>query len=64
MAAQTKVQLSSKKHVVVPSLETTAPPNEDPSATVTDHANVSKVVARWSCFLGTSMGSSARLAGS
>lgn len=64
MAAQTKVQLSSKKHMVVPSLDTTAPPREDPSATVTDHANVSKVVARCNCFLGTSIGSSARLAGS
>lgn len=63
-AAQAKVQLSSTKHTVVPSFDTTAPPIEDPSATVTDHANVSRVVARCSCFFGTSMGSSARLAGS
>ena len=62
--AQTKVQLSSTKHMVVPSLETTAPPREDPNATVTDHAKVSKVVARCSCFFGTSIGSRARLAGS
>ena len=64
MAAQMKVQLSSTKHMVVPSLDTTAPPREDPRATVTDQANVSRVVARCSCLLGTSRGSSARVAGS
>ena len=63
-AAHTKVQLSSTKHMVVPSLDTTTPPSEEPMATVTDQANVSRVVARCSCFLGTSFGSNARLAGS
>ncbi len=63
-AAHKNVQLSSTKHVVVPSLDTTAPPREEPTATVTDQANVSRVVARCSCFLGTSFGSRALLAGS
>ncbi len=63
-AAHKKVQLSSTKHMVVPSLDTTAPPREEPTATVTDQANVSRVVARCSCFLGTSFGSRALLAGS
>ena len=63
-AAQTNVQLSSRKHMVVPSLETTTPPMEEPIATVTDQANVSRVVAKCNCFLGTSFGSNARLAGS
>ena len=63
-AAHTKVQLSSTKHMVVPNLDTTTPPIEDPIATVTDQANVSSVVARCSCFLRTSFGSKARLAGS
>lgn len=64
MAAQKKVQLSNTKHMVVPSLDTTAPPRADPRATVTDQAKVSRVVATCSCLLGTSRGSSARLAGS
>lgn len=64
IAAHTKVQLSNTKHMVVPSLETTAPPREEPIATVTDQAKVSRVVAKCSCFLGTSFGSRALLAGS